>query len=82
MDIVLYSRRGCHLCQRASDWLETTGAVVTTIDVDSDPALAREYGVRIPVVVHRGRIVVEGGFDLLDLSRGLAAARESRGSEG
>lgn len=77
MDIVLYSRRGCHLCQRASDWLEACGAVVTTIDIDSDPALAREYGVRVPVVLHRGRVVAEGGFDFPDLSRGLVAAREA-----
>lgn len=83
MDILLYSREGCHLCQRAADWLAACGAAVTIVDIDSDPALAREYGLRIPVVVHQGVPVIEGGFDFPSLARRLAAvAQTPRGTGG
>jgi len=78
MRIVMYSRPGCHLCEQTADWLETLGAEVTTVDVDADPAGAREYGLRVPVVVHEGRVVVEGRFDLATLAERLTAARRRR----
>lgn len=76
-DIVLYSRRDCHLCRRAADWLETLGEQVATVMIDSDEGLAARYGTRVPVVVVAGREAVEGAFDLPTLARALAMARRA-----
>jgi glutaredoxin len=78
MRIVMYSRPGCHLCEQTADWLETLGVAVSTVDVDADPALAREYGLRVPVVVHDGRVVVEGRVDFATLADRLTATRRRR----
>lgn len=51
---VLYSRPGCHLCEDVATQLEPLlrgRATLEIIDVDSSVALARRYGVRIPVLV-------------------------------
>lgn len=75
--IVLYSRRDCHLCRRAADWLETLGEQVVTVMIDSDEGLAARYGTRVPVVVVAGRETVEGAFDLPTLARALEMARRA-----
>jgi len=52
---VVFSRRGCHLCDVLIDELRHAIAGhpvdVTVIDVDSDPALVARYGARVPVLV-------------------------------
>lgn len=48
------SREGCHLCEQAIEELVPLvrgRAELTVIDVDTDPALVAEYGLRVPVVV-------------------------------
>lgn len=56
--VTLYTRRGCHLCEDAEAVLERARATVAfelrTVDVDTDPELARRYGVRVPVVAVDG----------------------------
>ncbi|MFO0422148.1 MAG: glutaredoxin family protein, partial [Planctomycetia bacterium] len=50
MKIVLYSRRGCHLCERAEDMLAPHAAKMMVVDIDASPDLARAFGTRVPVV--------------------------------
>jgi hypothetical protein len=48
------SREGCHLCEQVIEELVPLvrgRAELTVIDVDTDPALVAEYGLRVPVVV-------------------------------
>jgi glutaredoxin len=56
--VVLYSRPGCGLCDRAREVLEAQRArtpfVLEEVDVSGDDALEREYGIRIPVVTVDG----------------------------
>lgn len=73
MKIVLYSRRGCHLCERAEDMLATRVAEVTVVDVDASADLARIFGTRVPVVEVDGRVVIEGNFQEQELLARLAA---------
>jgi glutaredoxin len=58
MDVVLYSRPGCHLCDRAREVLMTERArtpfAFTEVDIESSDDLMREYGIRIPVVTIDG----------------------------
>jgi glutaredoxin len=77
MRIVLYSRRGCHLCEQAEDMLAAHAPEIAVIDVDASADLAREFGTRVPVVEVDGRVVIEGRFDEPELLARLAGARGS-----
>jgi glutaredoxin len=56
--VVLYARDGCHLCDEARRVIEdirrTAPFDFTEIDIETDDALIREYGIRIPVVAIDG----------------------------
>lgn len=58
MHVVLYSRRGCHLCDVARDVIEAERARSTfsfaEVDIDDDDRLIMEYGIRVPVVTLDG----------------------------
>ena len=64
--LVLYHRRGCHLCEQMlaslyalyGDELE-----VELVDVDSDPGLREKYGMRLPVLAGGGKVVCEARLD-------------------
>jgi len=44
--IVLFSRRGCHLCEQAEDMLSCLVPEATVVDVDAEPGRAALYGER------------------------------------
>jgi glutaredoxin len=69
MPLLLYSRRGCHLCEMAEDLLAAWRCAVEVIDVDADAAAAAAYGNRVPVLVHDGAVVMEGRFDDVGIAR-------------
>jgi hypothetical protein len=64
---VLYVREGCHLCDvflvELEQDLAPARAALTLVDVDGDPALAVEFGLRVPVLTLAGRIVCEGLYE-------------------
>ncbi|CAN5194203.1 hypothetical protein BH24PSE2_BH24PSE2_16430 [soil metagenome] len=68
--LILYSRRGCHLCEILLEELETTcrGHEFEVVDVDSAPALAARYGVRVPVLVADGAELCTGQLDYVALA--------------
>ncbi len=54
----LYSRRGCHLCERLEEELQPLiagRARIETIDIDTDIDLKKRYGLRVPVLAARER---------------------------
>jgi glutaredoxin len=65
--VFLYSRPGCHLCDRARDVLEAAGIAFEEVDITTDPALEAEYGILIPVVEREGRQLFEAGMDPREL---------------
>ena len=67
----LYSRRGCHLCERAEDVVAAILPGADVVDVDGAPDLLVRYGTRVPVLEADGVVVVEGRFDELELMRRL-----------
>ena len=69
---VLYSRRGCHLCEAAEDLLEMLRPGVMLVDVDADPATRDRYGLRVPVLEIDGVPMVEGRFDETEVARLVA----------
>ncbi len=57
--LTVVTRTGCHLCDVAKDEISRiaadTGVGWTELSVDGDPALEREYGDRVPVIMLDGR---------------------------
>lgn len=74
MKIVLYTRRGCHLCAEAEDLLACAGRRFELVDVDAAAATALRYGLRVPVLEAGGRILLEGRFDADRLAHVLSEA--------
>lgn len=78
MHVVLYSRPGCGLCDRAREVLEAQRArtpfELTEIDVTGDDQLELEFGIRIPVVSVDGRERFEIEVDPAELARLATAA--------
>ncbi|HEV2238183.1 MAG TPA: glutaredoxin family protein [Ktedonobacterales bacterium] len=71
MNITLYGKVGCHLCDDARAVLDELAAEVAfelrEVDILSDPRLYERYKYRIPVITIGGREVLEGRFELADL---------------
>ena len=61
MQLTIYSRPGCHLCDEMRAVVErvarsTPGPVVIEeIDISTDPTLEARYGVEIPVLLIDGK---------------------------
>lgn len=73
--VVIYSRPGCHLCERALAEIvalhgERRRFELLEVDIESDEALLRSMLERIPVVEVDGEVVSE-----LVLDRGALLAR-------
>ncbi len=52
MQLTLYQREDCHLCELALDVLDACGlsGSVALVDIDEDAELGVEFGLRIPVL--------------------------------
>lgn len=74
MKVVLFTRRGCHLCERVEDLLASHSVDAVVIDVDVRPEDAARYGTRVPVLEVDGIDVLEGRID----EAALVAALSSR----
>ena len=67
LSLALYVRDGCHLCDEfLLDFsLDHPGLLDTlaTHDVDAEPALVWEFGLRVPVLTVDGHVACEGRYD-------------------
>jgi 4a-hydroxytetrahydrobiopterin dehydratase len=56
VDVVLYTRRDCSLCEKAKLAIQQSGIAVrmSEVDIDSDPELRRRYTNDVPVIVIDG----------------------------
>ena len=69
-------RAGCHLCDEARPIVEkavaSVGGTIHEVDIDTDDALTRDYGMRVPVLLGAGDIVLaEGKFEARPLRKAL-----------
>jgi glutaredoxin len=80
---LFYTRKGCHLCEDAWETLRSEQQrhqfKLTSIDVDTDPALAERYGEQVPVVVLEGKVRFRGSINPVLLTRLLRAEVRRRG---
>lgn len=82
--IVLYTRRGCHLCEELRERLRLWGldpAPWTVRDVDRDAEARARYGRRLPVLVVDGRVLLEGRPDDETLARAARALTDGAKAE-
>jgi glutaredoxin len=73
MQVVLYTRVGCHLCDDAKALLVRHGLSPQEIDIDQQPDLLQQYNECVPVVVIDGRVRFRGWLDERLLLRLLKA---------
>jgi uncharacterized membrane protein len=84
IDVILYSRTDCHLCEIAQQQLVELEAIVphvlTVIDVDSDAKLRSLYGFNVPVV-KVGPYKLSAPFEKKDLEIALRAVQHGKEQE-
>lgn len=69
MNVVLYTRTGCHLCDDAKVLLEAHGLSPQLVDVDVDEVLRQRFNECVPVVEIDGKIRFRGRVDPVLLRR-------------
>jgi hypothetical protein len=72
--LTLLYREDCGLCEEMLSELEQLGRRVAlpplqSVDVDSDPELARRHGLHIPVLLLDGTVVCRTTLDADELTR-------------
>ena len=60
INVVLYTRDGCHLCEEAQEVLSEFGISPTIVDIDADPKLCERFDTCVPVVEIDGQIRFRG----------------------
>jgi uncharacterized membrane protein len=84
IEVTLYSRKDCHLCDVAQTYLVELQSELphhlTVIDVDSDNKLRSLYGFNVPVVTI-GPYKLSAPFEKKDLEISLRAVQQSREQE-
>ncbi len=80
-EVVLYTRRACHLCDEVKatlSRLESRGGFTwRQVDIDSDPALQREFNDEVPVVFIDGKKAFKYRMSERNFLRALAARTSS-----
>jgi glutaredoxin len=82
-EVIVYSRRGCHLCEEAVKAIlalrrEGFRFELQEVDIETEEALLRAYLERIPVVELNGEVVSELSLD----EPGLRARLDIVGADG
>ena len=60
VEVIIYSRRGCHLCEVAESVVREVNKEVSfklqVIYIDGDSKLEKEYGEQVPVILIEGKV--------------------------
>jgi len=75
VEVILYSRKDCHLCDEAKAAIAEAAAprpfALREVDVDSDPELVAAYGLEVPVIFIAGRKAFKYLVDPVEFARKL-----------
>lgn len=75
-DVVVYSRRGCHLCDVVKETLRQAEGEARfrwrEVDIDADPELCQKYSDQVPVVCIDGRKAFKYRMDRPQFLQALA----------
>lgn len=79
LQITLYGKAGCHLCDEAREHLEDAAAdyefELREVDIRGDPELFERYRYRIPVITVNGDERLEGRIEADDVRAIFRAER-------
>lgn len=79
LEVTLYTRPGCHLCDEAklqmAPLLAEYGARLREVNIDDDPQLRELYDVDVPVIFLADRRIAKHRIDLVQFRRQLSEAR-------
>jgi glutaredoxin len=80
--VILYTRRGCHLCASSADRLGNAQRrfrfALEMVDVDADQDLTARYGEQVPVVTINGKVRFRGCVNPVLFNRLLLAETRRR----
>ena len=81
MELTLYTRARCHLCEEAKAALAPVlmefGVALKEIDVDTDPALAARFGEQVPVLMLDDRKLAKLRIDAAQVRRALELLKKA-----
>ena len=63
LNVVFYTRHGCHLCDDAAAGLRADGITYQNLDIDDDPELVERFNTCVPVVEIDGVVRFRGRVD-------------------
>lgn len=79
LEVTLYTRPGCHLCEEAKaaiqPLLREFDAVLREVNIDGDTELTQQFGLDIPVIYIAGRKAAKHRVDARQFRRQLEEAR-------
>jgi len=82
LELVLYTREGCHLCDAMKAEIERArlGRTCTLreVDIDTDPTLVAKYDRSVPVLEIAGRAAFKGRCTAEDVARKVERALSER----
>ena len=82
LDVTLYTRPGCHLCEEAKKKMAplsaNAGARLREVNIDADPVLRARYDFDVPVVLLGTRKIAKHRVDIEQFRRQLEEARGAR----
>ncbi len=81
LDVALYTRPGCHLCEEAkaqmAPLVREFGASLREVNIDGDPELRERYAYDVPVVFLGSRKIAKHRVDAGQFRRQLERARRA-----
>jgi glutaredoxin len=77
IEITLYTRAGCHLCDEAKQVLQDAQAIFQEVDIDTDLDLRARFNEEVPVVFVAGKKAFKYRVDPAELRRKLQRASPS-----
>ena len=79
LEVTLYTRPGCHLCDEAKSQiaplLAEVGGRLREVNIDADPELRERYNLDVPVIFLDGRKVAKHRVDPAQFRRQLQETR-------
>jgi glutaredoxin len=79
LDVTLYSRPGCHLCEAAKSAIDPIllefGITLREVSIDGDPELTERYGWDIPVLFIGNRKAAKHRVNVKQFRRQLREAK-------
>lgn len=82
LDVTLYTRPGCHLCEEAKEQiaplLRRAGAQLREVNIDEDPTLRERYDADVPVIFLGARKVAKHRVEREQFWRQLEEAGKKR----